>query len=563
MPTGGGKSICYQVPAIARKGLTLVVSPLIALMNDQVDSMRQVGVKAAALHSNHSSEETNSIYRDIESGNLSLLYVSPERLMTDRILDYLKSKVTLSLIAIDEAHCVSVWGNDFRPEYVALGKLKEIFPTVPTIALTATADSSTQQDIIKQLRLRDAPLYLSSFERSNITTSAAPGQKRIEQILSFVKPRKGQAGIVYCLSRKSTESVADRLAGKGYKALAYHAGIPGAERASIQRKFQNDEIDIICATIAFGMGIDKPNIRFVIHYNLPKNIEAYYQEIGRAGRDGADSEALLFYSWGDKTNLQSFIDQSEASSDFKEVQTVKLERMWQFASSANCRTNTILNYFGEYKTDQCGHCDNCLYPPPRFDGTTYAQMALSAIIRGGQRMGLGLTVDVLRGSFKQEITNLGLDKIKTYGVGREVSYLAWSHYITQFINQGLIQLDVTDYSRLKVTPLSNSVLEGKETIEITQFEKQKNKAPIKMVKPMLNSIDIDKDLLAGLKKWRTQLAKEMNVPPYRIFSNKTLDYLAAEAPTNHQDLLDIDGIGKVKLEQFGNQLIEIIESYEE
>ena len=555
--------MCYQIPAIAKSGLTLVVSPLIALMNDQVASMQQLGVSAAAIHSNQTPADLNDTYTAIQTQSLSLLYVSPERLMTDRFLDYLQSKVTLDLIAIDEAHCVSVWGNDFRPEYVALGKLKTLFPNVPTVALTATADSATQQDIIKQLRLDEGRLFLSSFERSNITTSATPGQKRIEQIIQFVKMRKGQAGIVYCLSRKSTEAVADRLAGKGYKALAYHAGIQGDERASIQRKFQNDEIDIICATIAFGMGIDKPNIRYVIHYNLPKNIEGYYQEIGRAGRDGGDSEALLFYSWADKTNLQSFIDRSEAAESFKEVQTVKLERMWQFASSANCRTNTILNYFGEYKTDQCGHCDNCLYPPPRFDGTTYAQMALSAIIRSGQRMGMGLTIDVLRGSFKQEITNLGLNQIKTYGVGREVSYLEWSHYITQFVNQGIIQLDVTDYSRLKVTPLSNDVLGGKQSVEITKFEKQKSKAPIKKAKPVINNLDIDKDLLSGLKKWRTQLAKEMNVPPYRIFSNKTLDYLAAEAPTNHQDLLDIDGIGKVKLEQFGNQLIEIIESYEE
>lgn len=562
MPTGGGKSMCYQIPAIAKPGLTLVVSPLIALMNDQVTSLHQLGVSAAAIHSNQTSADLNAIYSAIESESLSLLYVSPERLMTDRFIDYLQRQVTLDLIAIDEAHCVSVWGNDFRPEYVALGKLKELFPDVPTVALTATADSATQQDIIKQLRLDDGRLFLSSFERSNITAAAAPGQKRIEQIIAYVKQRKGQAGIVYCLSKKSTETVATKLAAKGYKALAYHAGMPGDKRAIIQRKFQSDEIDIICATIAFGMGIDKPNIRYVIHYNLPKNIEGYYQEIGRAGRDGEDSEALLFYSWADKTTLQSFIDQSTARESFKEIQTVKLERMWQFATSANCRTNTILNYFGEYKNDQCGHCDNCLYPPPRFDGTTYAQMALSAIIRGGQRMGLGLTVDVLRGSFKQEITQLGLDQIKTYGVGREISYLAWSHYITQFINQGLIQLDVSDYSRLKVTPLSKAVLEGNQTIEITQFEKQKIKTPVKKAKPVLNNLDIDKDLLNGLKKWRTQLAKEMNVPPYRIFSNKTLDYLAAEAPTQYQDLLDIDGIGKVKLEQFGDQLIELIESYE-
>ena len=562
MPTGGGKSICYQVPALASDGLTIVVSPLIALMNDQVSSLQQVGVAAAAIHSNIPSAEVNAIYEAIESKSLSLLYVSPEKIMTDRFIDYLQQRVELSLIAIDEAHCVSVWGNDFRPEYVALGKLKTHFPKVPTIALTATADSATQQDIIKQLRLNKANHFVSSFERSNITTSTAPGQKRIEQILQFVKKRKGQAGIVYCLSRKSTESVASRLAGKGYKALAYHAGIPGDERHRIQTRFQSDDVDIICATIAFGMGIDKPNIRYVIHYNLPKNIEGYYQEIGRAGRDGEPAEALLFYSWADKNSLQSFIDDSSASQGFKEVQTSKLDRMWQFASSDNCRTNTILNYFGEYRTETCGHCDNCLYPPPKLDGTRYAQMVLSAIIRGGQSMGMGLLIDVLRGSYRQEIKNQGLDRIKTFGVGRDIPYLNWSHYVTQFINQGIVQLDVTDYSRLKTTPLSNAILKGEQSIEITEFKKQQSKAPVKKAKPVLNHIDINKELLQALKQWRSEQASEMRVPPYRIFSNKTLDYLAAEKPNNKSDLLDIDGIGKKKLEMFGDQLIEIIESFE-
>jgi ATP-dependent DNA helicase RecQ len=563
MPTGGGKSICYQVPALASEGLTIVVSPLIALMNDQVSAMHQLGVAAAAVHSNIPSGELNAIYAAIEAGSLSLLYVSPERIMTDRFLDYLTRNVTVSLIAIDEAHCVSVWGNDFRPEYVALGKLKDYFPNVPTIALTATADTATQADIVKQLRLDNAKEFLSSFERHNITTNTAPGQKRMQQILKFVKERKGKSGIIYCLSRKSTETVASNLAAKGYKALAYHARIPGDERADIQDRFQNDEVDIICATIAFGMGIDKPNIRYVIHYNLPKNIEGYYQEIGRAGRDGQPSEALLFYSWADKTNLQKFIDESPATESFKEIQTVKLDRMWQFASSDNCRTNTILNYFGEYRSDQCGHCDNCISPPPKLDGTQYAQMALSAIIRGGQRMGLGLLVDVLRGSYRQDIKNLGLDQIKTFGVGREIPYLDWSHYITQFINQGIIQLDVTDYSRLKTTPLSEAILTGSQTVEITEFKKQVSSQPIKAAKPVLNHIDIDRDLLKSLKEWRTAQAKDMRVPPYRIFSNKTLDYLAAERPMNKSDLLDIDGIGNKKLEMFGDQLIEIIESFEE
>ncbi len=561
MPTGGGKSLCYQIPALVNSGLTVVVSPLIALMNDQVNALRQHGVQAAALHSNLSSSENQQVITAVETGNLNLLYVSPEKLMSLHFIDWLKT-TSVCLFAIDEAHCVSVWGNDFRPDYVQLGKLKDHFTTVPTIALTATADANTQEDIIKQLRLNGEQKFVSSFERKNITTHCRPGQGRIQQIFDFINTKEGQAGIIYCLSRKSTESVAEKLQKKGLKAEAYHAGLAPHKRSQIQRHFQDDDIDIICATIAFGMGIDKPNIRYVIHYNLPKNIEGYYQEIGRAGRDGEESEALLFYSWGDKLNLQKFIDDASSHETFKQVQSVKLDRMWQFASSVHCRTNTVLNYFGEYKKVACGHCDNCLNPPKTIDGTTFAQMALSAIVRTKEQVGVNTLIDILRGSHKAEIRNHGYDRVKTFGVGRQTDFLTWSHYITQLINQGLIQLDLTDNSRLKLTPLSNAVLKSEQEVPLSQFVKQTFKTTPKPNKKItLNALDIDTVLFDKLREWRIELAKENNVPAFVILNDRTLKHLASAKPTTASQLLSIEGIGKAKQSRFGKALLSIIEDH--
>lgn len=558
MPTGGGKSLCYQIPALVNEGLTLVISPLIALMNDQVTALKELNIPAATLHSHIDAFQTSQVYESLEKNALKLLYLSPEKIMSNGFLPYLK-KLKIDLIAIDEAHCVSVWGNDFRPEYVKLSQLKEAFPNIPTIALTATADAATRKDIIEQLKLKDATLFLSSFERKNIKTTSKAGLKRAEQILYFLRDREDEAGIVYCLSRKSTESVAKRLQAKGYKAKAYHAGLDGKSRQKVQEDFQNDALQIVCATIAFGMGIDKPNIRWVIHYNMPKNIEGYYQEIGRAGRDGAPAEALLFYSWADQLNLQKFIDDSQAEDTFKKVQTAKLERMWAFANTLNCRTNLVLNYFGEYINEKCNHCDNCLNPPEIIDGTRYAQMALSAVLRTKEAVGINMLIDILRGSFKQEIRSKEYDKIKTFGVGREVPFVHWRHFITQLINQGIISIDFTDFSALKITPLSGVILKGEQSVQLAKFIEVDRKKKVAIPKIKHDVADIDSDLLSKLKTWRSALAKAQKVPVYIVLSNKALEQIAASKPDTNMKLLAVEGIGKVKLEKYGAQLLTLVQ----
>ena len=562
MPTGGGKSLCYQIPALANDGFAIVISPLIALMNDQVAALQALGVAAYTLHSNQTSEERQMINEDIDTGKLKLLYVSPEKILSDRFIDYLASK-KISLIAIDEAHCVSVWGNDFRPDYVALNILKKSFPNIPLIALTATADAATQSDIKKQLNIPDAPIFLSSFERSNITVEARPGQQRIQQILNYVHQRKGQAGIVYCLSRKSTESVAAKLQAQGYLAECYHAGLDSSIRSSLQKQFTDDKIDIVCATIAFGMGIDKPNIRYVIHYSMPKNIEAYYQEIGRAGRDGDDAEALLFYSWGDLQNLQRFIDESPSTDVFKEVQSAKLERVWSYANTKNCRTNFVLNYFGEYRNTPCNHCDNCKNPPQFIDGTTYAKMLISGIIRTNESLTMGLLIDMLRGSYKKEVIDLNLDRVKTYGVGREIPYLHWVQYVTQMINQGIVQLDFSDNSKLKITPISHQILKDDVKVQLAEYEKfdPKKQKKVKVEKIQVNLSDMDMLLFKRLKVWRAQVAVNKNVPAFVIFHDKTLRQVATLKPTTDTELLRVEGVGKQKLADYGKSIIDIVKEY--
>ncbi|NNF35037.1 MAG: DNA helicase RecQ, partial [Saprospiraceae bacterium] len=542
MPTGGGKSMCYQLPALLLEGVTVVVSPLIALMNDQVVALKQLGINAAAIHSNLSGEENHQIAQQLESGELKMLYVSPERMKNQSFLRLLK-RIKLNLIAIDEAHCVSVWGNDFRPDYAALYFLRDAYPGIPIIALTATADAATQSDIIKQLQLKKPRKFLSSFERENIVINVKPGYDRKGQILNFLASHPNQSGIIYCLSRKSCEKLSTDLSLKGYKTAYYHAGMDAFSRNKVQHQFQNDEVQIVCATIAFGMGIDKSNIRWVIHYNMPKNLEGYYQEIGRSGRDGSEAEALLFYSWADFIKLKSFVDDSQAKEEFKTVQYAKLDRMLEFSSSTDCRTNLLLGYFGEYVTKPCGHCDNCLTPPVKFDGSIIVQKAISAIIRSGEKLTLNLLIDVLRGSYRKEITSQGLHEMKTFGVGKDLSFRYWRNYITQMLDKGLLRIDYVDGFRLKLTPLSMDAVKGKTKIKLSKVVETTTTAKRKKVKTVSATELFKKDLLTQLKSWRTDIANQRNVPAYVILTDRTLESLLEELPITIKDLKEVEGIG--------------------
>ena len=561
MPTGGGKSLCYQVPALVLEGLTVVISPLIALMMDQVAALKENGVAAEAINSNLSMEQRQSIHTDINSGKIKLLYVSPEKLGSDGFVRFL-STLDVRLFAIDEAHCVSTWGNDFRPDYVKLKIIKEQFPKTPVIALTATADSTTQDDIIVQLNLDEPQKFVSSFERQNITLYGKPGKNRVSEILDFIEDHEEEAGIIYCLSRKGTEKIAEKLSDQGLQADYYHAGRSAEERSEVQEKFQADEIDIVCATIAFGMGIDKPNIRWVIHYNMPKNLEGYYQEIGRAGRDGEPATALLFYSWGDMSQLMRFVNESEASEHFKYIQSAKLERMWQFANAASCRTNFILNYFGEYRTQGCGHCDNCLHPPKYIEGSTYSKMAISGVIRTKESLNTSQLMDLLKGSYKQEAKELGLPNIKTFGAGRNLTYPEWTSYLNQMINQGVLRVDFKDRSKIKTTPLSSQVLKDELTVDLAAYTRPQ-KAAKKTPKTKTNVDDLvyNVDLFERLRAWRLNLAKEMKMPPYIILNDRTMKLICAALPQNSKELLAIEGIGKGKLEKYGLRIMELIKEY--
>lgn len=557
MPTGGGKSICYQLPALMRDGFALVISPLISLMNDQVRSLRANGIEAGAWHSGSTTAEQKQITQAIDQGSLKILYVSPERALTSKFLDFIRP-LPVSLFAIDEAHCVSIWGNDFRPEYAQLSGLTQHFPDVPVLALTATADKATQEDILLQLKLKAPKVFLSSFERPNIYLSARPGVDRLDQIRAFLNDRKVQPGIIYCLSRKSTETVATALQRYGYKAQPYHAEMANDLRRKVQDDFQFDRLQIVCATIAFGMGIDKPNIRWVVHYNLPKNIENYYQEIGRSGRDGQPAEALMFYSFRDVAVYKEFIDQSEAPETFKRVQSEKLERIWEYSQATHCRTNVILNYFGEYRAAGCGHCDHCLQPLQGFDGTKLTQMALSACKRCHESVGLNLLVDVLRGSGKKEVYDRNLHKVKTYGAGKDLSIREWTHYITQMINQGLLTIDYVAHSVLRCTPLSDAVLFDGKTITL---HKQADKLVEPLVSKMPKAEQYHAGLLERLEKLCYRLGQQEGLPPYAVFPKGTLKEMAELQPITLAELTRINGIGAYKAGKYGQAFVDEIRTY--
>lgn len=464
MPTGGGKSLCYQIPALVRPGLAIVVSPLIALIKDQVDALRANGVAAAGLHSGLARDELMEVYGQLWRGDLKLLYVAPERILLPDFLARLQ-EMPLALIAIDEAHCISQWGHDFRPEYAELGRLRHLFPHIPLVALTATADDATRQDILNRLALNDPLVHLASFDRPNIRYTLVEKFKPSEQLLHYVQKQAGQCGIIYCTSRKRTEEVADLLKVRNYRAACYHAGLPSEQRAAVQDAFIRDDLDIVVATVAFGMGIDKPNVRFVVHYDIPKNIEAYYQETGRAGRDGLPAEALLLFDPADIERVRGLLENNE-NAEQRQVEIFKLNLMSAFAEAQTCRRQVLLNYFGEYHAEPCGNCDICLDPPKTYDGTDDARKALSCVYRVGQRYGMGHVIEVLRGAQSQRIRELGHDKLTTYGIGKDQSHEYWLSVLRQLIHKGLLVQNITRHLVLQLTEAARPVLRGDQPLEL-------------------------------------------------------------------------------------------------
>ncbi len=560
MPTGGGKSLCYQIPAIVRDGVGIVVSPLIALMQDQVMALRQYGVKAAYLNSSLTGAEMNEIENQLLNAELDLLYVAPERLFNGRTMN-LFNQIKLALFAIDEAHCVSQWGHDFRPEYIQLSALHERFPDIPRIALTATADTPTRNEIIERLALQDAKLFNSGFDRPNIRyrISENSGNAR-EQLLRFIRnEHEGEVGIVYCLSRKRVEDVATWLSSKGLTALPYHAGLPAAVRQQNQERFLRDDNIIIVATIAFGMGIDKPDVRFVAHLNLPKSIEAYYQETGRAGRDGLPSNAWMAYGLQDVITLKQMQENSDADEQHKRVERHKLDSMLGLSELTSCRRQALLQYFGDSLDKPCGNCDNCLTPPETWDATVAAQKALSCVHRTGQRFGVNYLIDVLRGSDNERIKQFGHDQLSTYGIGKEHSATEWRGLFRQLISRSLLSVDIEGHGSLRLSEAARPVLQGKEKLLLRKQAKAR-KSERKRNTTQFNK-EADTRLWNALRDCRKKLAEEQGVPAYVIFHDATLADMVERQPQSLEQLGRITGIGVRKLESYGEAFLDVILEY--
>jgi ATP-dependent DNA helicase RecQ len=556
MPTGGGKSLCYQIPALVRPGIGLVISPLIALMEDQVAALRQAGVKAAALNSRLWGAEKNRLWRDVEQGALDFLYIAPETLLKPETLDRLKS-AHLSLIAVDEAHCLSQWGHDFRPEYRALDCLGGLFPRVPRIALTATADEPTRAEIVEHLNIGAHNSFVAGFDRPNIRYGAAEKTNATQQMLRFLEPRKGESGIVYCLSKRKTEEVAATLEARGFIALPYHAGMEMKAREENQRRFQLEQGLIMVATIAFGMGIDKPDVRFVLHANLPGSIEAFYQETGRAGRDGLPAETLMLYGAEDIALRRRFIDESDAPDARKRMERRKLDALLGFAESCQCRRQVLLRYFGD-DCEACGNCDVCLDPPETFDGAIAAQKLLSCVYRTGERFGQAHVVSVLLGEQDERIARLGHDKLSTFGIGTEHDRNAWRSIGRQLVAHGLIAVDVVGHGGLSISPEGGQFLREKRSLRLRALKKAKpdRKSARRETKQSLPAAD--HALFEKLRAKRLELAKAQNVPPYVIFHDKTLAEMAARRPRSMAELAAIPGAGEVKRARYGEVFLRVI-----